>query len=139
MEEEKKRTEEETETKEPENKDEMSSNETVEEEKELDYRKEYETLKKQYEDLVAEMHQKERQTQLDGALNNSKVRPENRKLLSKYLEKEDNFEEAISMLLKEFPHLFGEQETNFKNSLDIKDKPKEKKDDVDRASFGMVG
>ncbi|WP_342266708.1 hypothetical protein [Spiroplasma endosymbiont of Villa modesta] len=121
----------ETESKEPE----------TEESKEPTLEDKYKELEEKYNALYKEKTDKDREIRHSESYKKYDLSQENINLLKRYLGDKDDIEEELSLLNKDFPHLFNKnKDTNISNSLDVKDKFKEnKKEDVDSSTFGMVG
>ncbi|WP_342266092.1 hypothetical protein [Spiroplasma endosymbiont of Villa modesta] len=121
----------ETESKEPE----------TEESKEPTLEDKYKELEEKYNALYKEKTDKDREIRHSESYKKYDLSQENINLLKRYLGDKDDIEEELSLLNKDFPHLFNKnKDTNISNSLDVKDKFKEgKKEDVDSNTFGMVG
>lgn len=139
----KKKKDEQEETKE----EEVKSEESVEKEPETEEVKEptledkYKELEEKYNVLYKEKTDKDREIRHSESYKKYDLSQENINLLKRYLGDKEDIEEELSLLNKDFPHLFNKnKDTNISNSLDVKDKFKEnKKEDVDTSKLGMVG
>ncbi|WP_174480676.1 hypothetical protein [Spiroplasma endosymbiont of Danaus chrysippus] len=98
-------------------------------------------LEEKYNALYKEKTDKDREIRHSESYKKYDLSQENINLLKRYLGDKEDIEEELSLLNKDFPHLFNKnKDTNISNSLDIKDKFKEKKEDeVDTRKIGMVG
>ncbi|WP_342265900.1 hypothetical protein [Spiroplasma endosymbiont of Villa modesta] len=127
--------------------EEVKSEENTEKESESEDKKEptleekYKELEEKYNALYKEKTDKDREIRHSESYKKYDLSQENINLLKRYLGDKDDIEEELSLLNKDFPHLFNKnKDTNISNSLDVKDKFKEgKKEDVDSNTFGMVG
>ncbi|WP_342266468.1 hypothetical protein [Spiroplasma endosymbiont of Villa modesta] len=119
---------------------ESKDNET-EESKEPTLEDKYKELEEKYNALYKEKTDKDREIRHSESYKKYDLSQENINLLKRYLGDKDDIEEELSLLNKDFPHLFNKnKDTNISNSLDVKDKFKEnKKEDVDTSKLGMVG
>lgn len=101
----------------------------------------YKELEEKYNALYKEKTDKDREIRHSESYKKYDLSQENIDLLKRYLGDKDDIDEELSLLNKDFPHLFNnKKDTNISNSLDVKDKFKEgKKEDVDSNKFGMVG
>ncbi|WP_342266377.1 hypothetical protein [Spiroplasma endosymbiont of Villa modesta] len=138
-----------------ETKEEVKSEENTEKESESEDKKEpekeeskeptledkYKELEEKYNALYKEKTDKDREIRHSESYKKYDLSQENINLLKRYLGDKDDIEEELSLLNKDFPHLFNKnKDTNISNSLDVKDKFKEnKKEDVDTSKLGMVG
>ncbi|WJG69322.1 hypothetical protein [Spiroplasma ixodetis] len=152
MEEKEKDEKQETESKEPKSEskpeeNELKSEESVEKEPETEESKEptleekYKELEEKYNALYKEKTDKDREIRHSESYKKYDLSQENINLLKRYLGDKDDIDEELSLLNKDFPHLFNnKKDTNISNSLDVKDKFKEEKnDEVDTRKIGMVG
>ncbi|WP_339046298.1 hypothetical protein [Spiroplasma endosymbiont of Colias croceus] len=119
---------------------ESKDNET-EESKEPTLEDKYKELEEKYKVLYKEKTDKDREIRHSESYKKYDLSQENIDLLKRYLGDKEDIEEELSLLNKDFPHLFNKnKDTNISNSLDIKDKFKEEKEDeVDTRKIGMVG
>lgn len=138
-----------------ETKEEVKSEENTEKESESEYKKEpkteevkeptledkYKELEEKYNALYKEKTDKDREIRHSESYKKYDLSQENIDLLKRYLGDKDDIEEELSLLNKDFPHLFNKnKDTNISNSLDVKDKVKEDKSkEVDTSKLGMVG
>ncbi|WP_339047274.1 hypothetical protein [Spiroplasma endosymbiont of Colias croceus] len=138
-----------------ETKEEVKSEENTEKESESEEKKEPETeevkeptledkykeLEEKYNALYKEKTDKDREIRHSESYKKYDLSQENINLLKRYLGDKEDIDEELSNLNKDFPHLFNKnKDTNISNSLDIKDKFKEEKEDeVDTRKIGMVG
>ncbi|WP_174480726.1 hypothetical protein [Spiroplasma endosymbiont of Danaus chrysippus] len=138
MEEKEKDEQEETESNSTES--ESKDNET-EESKEPTLEEKYKELEEKYNALYKEKTDKDREIRHSESYKKYDLSQENINLLKRYLGDKEDIEEELSLLNKDFPHLFNKnKDTNISNSLDVKDKFKEEKEDeVDTRKIGMVG
>lgn len=135
--------------------EEVKSKENIEKESESEEKKEpeseeskeptledkYKELEEKYNTLYKEKTDKDREIRHSESYKKYDLSQENINLLKRYLGDKEDIEEELSNLNKDFPHLFNKnKDTNISNSLDIKDKFKEEKEDeVDTRKIGMVG
>ncbi|WP_338960942.1 MULTISPECIES: hypothetical protein [unclassified Spiroplasma] len=135
--------------------EEVKSEENTEKESEAEYKKEPETeeskeptledkykeLEEKYNALYKEKTDKDREIRHSESYKKYDLSQENINLLKRYLGDKEDIDKELSLLNKDFPHLFNKnKDTNISNSLDVKDKFKEEKDDeVDTRKIGMVG
>lgn len=112
-----------------------------EESKEPTLEEKYKELEEKYNALYKEKTDKDREIRHSESYKKYDLSQENINLLKRYLGDKDDIEEELSLLNKDFPHLFNKnKDTNISNSLDVKDKFKEnKEDEVDTRKIGMVG
>ncbi|WJG69932.1 hypothetical protein [Spiroplasma ixodetis] len=123
------------------------SEESVEKEPETEESKEptledkYKELEEKYNALYKEKTDKDREISHSESYKKYDLSQENINLLKRYLGDKDDIDEELSLLNKDFPHLFNnKKDTNISNYLDVKDKFKEEKnDEVDTRKIGMVG
>ncbi|WJG71255.1 hypothetical protein [Spiroplasma ixodetis] len=113
----------------------------TEESKEPTLENKYKELEEKYNALYKEKTDKDREIRHSESYKKYDLSQENINLLKRYLGDKEDIEEELSLLNKDFPHLFNKnKDTNISNSLDIKDKFKEEKEDeVDTRKIGMVG
>ncbi len=113
----------------------------TEESKEPTLEDKYKELEEKYNALYKEKTDKDREIRHSESYKKYDLSQENINLLKRYLGDKDDIDEELSNLNKDFPHLFNnKKDTNISNSLDVKDKFKEEKEDeVDTRKIGMVG
>ncbi|CAB1053568.1 hypothetical protein [Spiroplasma endosymbiont of Danaus chrysippus] len=113
----------------------------TEESKEPTLEEKYKELEEKYNALYKEKTDKDREIRHSESYKKYDLSQENINLLKRYLGDKEDIEEELSLLNKDFPHLFNKnKDTNISNSLDVKDKFKEEKEDeVDTRKIGMVG
>lgn len=113
----------------------------TEESKEPTLEDKYKELEEKYNALYKEKTDKDREIRHSESYKKYDLSQENINLLKRYLGDKEDIDEELSLLNKDFPHLFNKnKDTNISNSLDIKDKFKEEKEDeVDTRKIGMVG
>ncbi|WP_339041397.1 hypothetical protein [Spiroplasma endosymbiont of Apeira syringaria] len=101
----------------------------------------YKELEEKYNALYKEKTDKDREIRHSESYKKYDLSQENIDLLKRYLGDKEDIDEELSLLNKDFPHLFkNNKDTNISNSLDVKDKFKEEKEDeVDTRKIGMVG
>lgn len=119
--------------------EETTENETEKEEtKEPSIEEKYKELEEKYNALYKEKTDKDREIRHTESYKKYDLSQENINLLKRYLSNTDDIEEELQTLNKDFPHLFNtKKDTNISNSLNIKEKFKEK--EVDNSKLGMVG
>ncbi len=147
MEEKEKNEQEETKEEEVKSEDKPEVEETKElekkEVKEPSLETKYKDLEEKFNKLFKEKIEKEREIRHLESYKKYNLSQENINLLKRYLGKKDNIDEELSLLNKDFPHLFknNNKDTNISSSLNIKDKFKEdkKEDEIDTRKIGMVG
>lgn len=114
-----------------------------EEIKEPSLENKYKELEEKFNKLFKEKIEKEREIRHLESYKKYNLSQENINLLKRYLGKKDNIDEELSLLNKDFPYLFknNNKDTNISNSLNVKDKFKEEKkeDEIDTRKIGMVG
>ncbi|WP_342217577.1 hypothetical protein [Spiroplasma endosymbiont of Amphimallon solstitiale] len=112
----------------------------TEETKEPTLEEKYKELEEKYNALYKEKTDKDREIRHSESYKKYDLSQENINLLKRYLGDKEDIDEELSNLNKDFPHLFNKnKDTNISNSLDIKDKFKEnKEDEVDTRKIGMV-
>ncbi|WP_338957952.1 hypothetical protein [Spiroplasma endosymbiont of Tiphia femorata] len=112
-----------------------------EESKEPTLEEKYKELEEKYNALYKEKTDKDREIRHSESYKKYDLSQENINLLKRYLGDKEDIEEELSLLNKDFPHLFNKnKDTNISSSLDVKDKFKEnKEDEVDTRKIGMVG
>ncbi|WP_342217608.1 hypothetical protein [Spiroplasma endosymbiont of Amphimallon solstitiale] len=112
----------------------------TEESKEPTLEDKYKELEEKYNALYKEKTDKDREIRHSESYKKYDLSQENINLLKRYLGDKEDIDEELSNLNKDFPHLFNKnKDTNISNSLDIKDKFKEnKEDEVDTRKIGMV-
>ncbi|WP_338959337.1 hypothetical protein [Spiroplasma endosymbiont of Tiphia femorata] len=113
----------------------------TEEVKEPTLEDKYKELEEKYNALYKEKTDKDREIRHSKSYKKYDLSQENIDLLKRYLGDKEDIEEELSLLNKDFPHLFNKnKDTNISSSLDVKDKFKEnKEDEVDTRKIGMVG
>lgn len=113
----------------------------TEEVKEPTLEDKYKELEEKYNALYKEKTDKDREIRHSESYKKYDLSQENINLLKRYLGDKEDIDEELSLLNKDFPHLFNKnKDTNISNSLDVKDKFKEEKEDeVDTRKIGMVG
>lgn len=113
----------------------------TEESKEPTLEEKYKELEEKYNALYKEKTDKDREMRHSESYKKYDLSQENINLLKRYLGDKEDIDEELSNLNKDFPHLFNKnKDTNISNSLDVKDKFKEEKEDeVDTRKIGMVG
>lgn len=118
-----------------------SKDKETEESKEPTLENKYKELEEKYNALYKEKTDKDREIRHSESYKKYYLSEENINLLKRYLGDKEDIEEELSLLNKDFPHLFNKnKDTNISNSLDIKDKFKEnKKEDENTNKLGMVG
>lgn len=119
--------------------EETTENETEKEEtKEPSIEEKYKELEEKYNALYKEKTDKDREIRHTESYKKYDLSQENINLLKRYLSNTDDIEEELQTLNKDFPHIFNKnKDTNISNSLNIKEKFKEK--EVDNSKLGMVG
>lgn len=118
-----------------------SKDKETEESKEPTLEDKYKELEEKYNALYKEKNDKDREIRHLESYKKYDLSQENINLLKRYLGDKEDIDEELSNLNKDFPHLFNnKKDTNISNSLDVKDKFKEEKEDeVDTRKIGMVG